>query len=274
MAEQTLIVDGHIHYYDCYQVDQFFDSALAQMERLGKQTVPAGSSFTKILLFTEGKDNNFFARFKANPAIKTKNDYSFEALEEESIKLMQLGQTVAYILRGRQIVTRENLEVLTLASNLDIPDGLPIRQVIEQIIENENIAVLAWGTGKWLFKRGRIIRSLLEEYRSPFLLVGDNSARPGFWPSPIPFRMAKKSGTPLISGSDPLPFPQEYKKAGSYCFVLNGDFAPGTPAQSIRKLLSCRPLVPKLLGHRDNTVEFFQRQIKMFLKKHTAASKV
>ncbi|MDR4506612.1 MAG: hypothetical protein MRK01_17725 [Candidatus Scalindua sp.] len=36
---------------------------------------------------------------------------------------------------GRQIVTREKLEVLSIASDQNIEDGLPIEEVIKKLID-------------------------------------------------------------------------------------------------------------------------------------------
>ena len=72
---------------------------------------------------------------------------------------------------------------------------------MNRINEGREPAVLAWGVGKWLFKRGKIIRQLIETYDSPYLLLGDNSGRPSFWPTPNLFKQAKLLNIPIINGS-------------------------------------------------------------------------
>lgn len=264
-----LIVDGHVHVYPGYDVDKFFDSALTNMKHFSTSLYPGEENVQKILLFTEGKDNDFFNQFKKGGISLKNTDFKFKETKEEcSIILTKKGEALCYILRGRQIVTKENLEVLAIASGQQIPDGLPIRDVIKKITGQKEIAVLAWGVGKWFFKRGEIIKQVIEENKSPYLFVGDNSARPGFWPLPRLFKLAKKSNIYLINGSDPLPFKEEASKVGSYGFIIEGDFNPAEPAKSFRKAVQTNPQSIRFFGSRDTTFSFFKRQAKMFLKKH------
>lgn len=264
-----LLIDGHVHVYDCYDLDTFFAAALSNLERYTVKLNPDGSDMPKILLLTEGKENDFFSKFKNNDVRLKNPDREFKITKEEcSIVLMEKEKPLCYILRGRQIVTKENLEVLALASNQNIPDGQPIDQVIKKIIEQKEIAVLAWGVGKWFFKRGKVIKKMIEDFRSPYLFVGDNSARPVFWLQPKPFIIAKRANLSVISGSDPLPFAEEAGKVGSFGFAVEGDFDPAEPAKSFREALLSNPDSIRFFGKRDSALSFFKRQAKMFLKKY------
>ncbi len=269
MKKSKLLIDGHVHVYDSFDLEIFFGAALGSLDSYAGKLYPGEDNLQKILLFTEGKENDFFSRFKANDIDLKNANYKFKTTGEEcSIVLKENGTPLCYILRGRQIVTEESLEVLAVASSQKIPDGLPIEEVIKKIIEQKEIAVLAWGVGKWFFTRGKIIIKKIEEFRSPYLFIGDNSARPTFWPQPKLFKTAKRAGIPIINGSDPLPFAEEAGKVGSYGFVLEGEFDPAEPAKSFREaLLSNRESI-RFFGKRDGAFSFFKRQAKMFLKKY------
>lgn len=269
MKKSKLIVDGHVHVYPCYHIDTFFHAAAANMEQLSASRFPGSEDMPKILLFTEGKEIDFFGQFKNNTALPKDSPFTFKKTKEDySLVLAEQEKPLCYILRGRQIVTEENLEVLTVATNRRIPDGLPIREVIKKIIDKKEIAVLAWGVGKWFSKRGKIIEEVIRDIQSPYLFIGDNSARPGFWPAPQLYNAAQESGMSLINGSDPLPFAGEEKKAGSYGFGIEGEFDPQQPGKSFRNALLSNPESILFFGSRDSAFSFFKRQFKMFFKKH------
>ena len=270
-ARSRLIVDGHVHIYPCFDLDMFFQSVDTNMEKFLEQSRHEKQETHRILLFTEGKENDFFARFKNGEILFKHSDYKFQKTKEEtSLVLTDNGKPLCYILRGRQIVTKENLEILAVASGQHIPDGLPVQDVIKKIIDQKEIAVLAWGVGKWFFKRGKIIKQIISEMKSPYpyLFIGDNSARPGFWPTPKLFNLAKKLEISLINGSDPLPFAEEVEKVGSYGFTIEGEFDPAEPGKSFRETLLANSESIRFFGSRDSAISFFKRQLKMFLKKH------
>jgi hypothetical protein len=272
MIKKTrLMIDGHVHVYDCYDLVAFFKTASAYLDYYYKALHSNGSPYEKILLLTEGKENDFFGMIKKSRGIPGDSGFGIrETGEESSFLLTRDDKPVCYVLRGRQIVTRENLEVLAVATTLSLKDGLPISDVLETIIQREELAVLAWGFGKWLFKRGKIIRRMLETYRSPYLIVGDNSGRPVFWPTPGTFKWACKSNIPVINGSDPLPFKEETIKVGSYGFTVEGDFDPEMPSQSLKEIL-ITPGVGEdvdFFGRRDGLISFFKRQSRIYTKKY------
>jgi hypothetical protein len=185
-----------------------------------------------------------------------------------SIILAKENKRLCYLLKGRQIVTKENLEVLAIGSGQTIENGIPIETVLERIIDKEEMAVLAWGFGKWLFGRSKIIKRIIKNYNSPDLLVGDNSARPTFWPIPRLFKGARALNISIINGSDPLPFAGEETKVGSYGFSVEGEFNENEPAKSLRDILVSPGLTIGFFGRRDNTISFFRRQSKIYLRKY------
>jgi len=266
-----LMVDGHVHIYDCYDLEKFFDSAVKNMNHFYHTLYPntKESPFEKILLLTEGRKNDFFSQFKKSGGFSNESGYHFlDTKEDISLVLARHNKPLCYLLKGRQIVTREDLEVLLVASGQEIEDGIPIEAVIERIIDKNDIAVLAWGFGKWFFKRGSVIHSLIEKYRFPGLFIGDNSGRPTFWPRPQPFNRAKEHDIPIISGSDPLPFRDEVHKVGTYGFSVEGKFNKNEPAGSIWEILLSPETTIDFFGRRDSAVSFFKRQSKIYLKKY------
>jgi len=269
MKKTRLMVDGHVHIYDCYNLEMFFNTAVKNLEHFYNTYYSNGSPYELILLLTEGKSNDFFSRFKEKGNFPNDSGYHFlNTNEDVSLVLAKENKRLCYLLKGRQIVTKENLEVLAIGSTQTIEDGLPIETVLEQIMDKEEMAVLAWGFGKWLFKRGKIIKRIIKNYNSPDLLVGDNSGRPVFWPIPRLFKKARALNMSIINGSDPLPFAGEETKVGSYGFSVEGDFNENEPARSLRDILVSPGLTIGFFGQRDNTIAFCKRQSKIYLRKY------
>ncbi|MCP5102181.1 MAG: hypothetical protein GY950_02320, partial [bacterium] len=115
MKTTRLLIDGHVHLYDCYDLEKFFHNAVKNMDHYYKALYPGTEdiSHEKILLLTEGKKNDFFSRFKNGETFPNDSGYRFVPTGEDfSLLLTREDQPVCYLLKGRQIVTRENLEVL------------------------------------------------------------------------------------------------------------------------------------------------------------------
>ncbi|MCP4148303.1 MAG: DUF1643 domain-containing protein [bacterium] len=268
MKKTCVMVDGHVHIYDCYDLENFFNYAISNIELSFRSQFAAGE-YKNVLLFTEGNKTDFFSKFKQDTSFL--NDFGYglrETKESCSLVLTKHDVPVCYLLKGRQVVTAENLEVLLIASDLMLEDGLPIDEVLKKIIDNKNIAVLAWGFGKWLFNRGKIVADKISKYQCSHLFIGDNSGRPVFWGTPPQFKTAATLKLPLLNGSDPLPFSGEESKVGSYGFSVNGDFDPEKPAKSLQEIILSKKTEIKPFGKRDSTLSFFKRQAKMYLKKY------
>ncbi len=269
MTKTNLIVDGHVHIYDCYDLDKFFDAAIKNLNNIHTSIYPKNNNYQRILLFTEGKDNDYFSQFKRNGIPGQQSEYKFENTQEDSsLILLKNDEPVCNIIAGRQIITSEKLEVLSIASSMKIEDGLPIEDVIERILDKRDITILAWGVGKWLFKRGEIISDIIKKYHSPYLFIGDNSARPSFWQVPKLYHLAKKHNIRILRGSDPLPFSEETCRVGTFGFAIDGDFQVNNPAESFREILISNKSNITLFGYQDKTSSFLKRQTRMFFRRY------
>jgi hypothetical protein len=271
IEKSRLLIDGHVHVYDSFDLIEFFTRACTHLDYFYEKKYANGSPYEKLLLLTEAGNNDFFARWREHGRLGLNSGFQFkETGEEASLILEKDSVPQCYILRGRQIVTAEGLEVLAVGSTLTIPDGLPIQEVIQTIINQEELAVLAWGFGKWLFRRGKVIQQLIATNDSPYLLLGDNSGRPVFWGTPRLYKQGRAVNTVLTSGSDPLPFPEEYIKVGTFGFSLEAQFDQNKPAASLRDILISPGISSNIdyFGYRDGIVSFFTRQSKIYLKKY------
>jgi len=97
--------------------------------------------------------------------------------------------------------------------------------------------------------------------------LGDGAGRPFFWGTPSHFREAEARGIRILPGTDPLPFPRQMGRAGSYGFLLEGTIDLTRPAEGIKTALldpSSR-LTP--FGKAERALPFIRNQIAMQRRK-------
>lgn len=151
--------DAHVHIQERFNLDQFLLCALDNFNRQRIVTVPQ-SSDTCFLLLTEAKSLDFFSKLAQQARQKTSPlpvPWQLRATgEEESLLLNHASRPGVrmFVVAGRQLVTREKLEVLALASLAKIDDGRPLADTVDEVRNCGGLAVLPWGAGKWLGKEG------------------------------------------------------------------------------------------------------------------------
>ena len=82
----NLIVDDYVHYYDCYDFDKVFDVAIRNMDAGFRSIYPGDNNYQKVLLLTEGKDNDYYSRFKTNGRLGKQSEYEFGNTQENCYK--------------------------------------------------------------------------------------------------------------------------------------------------------------------------------------------
>ncbi len=99
------------------------------------------------------------------------------------------------------------------------------------------------------------------------LFLGDESSRPFFWGTPRHFGEARARGLRVLPGTDPLPFPHELGRAGSFGFWAHMAIDPARPAASLKAHL--RGPAPEVhpFGRLEGPVLFVRNQIAMQLRK-------
>ena len=131
--------------------------------------------------------------------------------------------------------------------------------------EQGAIPVIPWAVGKWLGKRGRILADILEAESGRGLYLGDNGGRPFFWRNIPHFRQAHGLGMPVLPGSDPLPFPSEISRVGSFGFRIPGTISNDQPAMDCRELIRNRGTDIRAYGSLDTPLHFLLNQVRVRL---------
>jgi hypothetical protein len=266
IADRLTLVDGHVHVHACFDLARFLGAAAAN---LGAAATELGATDrTGVLMLTEGRGERAFVRLRDDLAScsvpgwsirETSEATSVEAIHDEGLRLT--------LVAGRQIVTREQVEVLAFNTTAELPDRGGLHETLERVWADGSIAVVPWGFGKWWFRRGRLVRDALKRYRDRPFMLGDNAGRPRHVAGPAMFRIARSLGIAVLPGSDPLPFPSEIGKVGCYGAVLRSGLDPERPGQSVvRELAECDGrLTP--FGTRERFPRFVRVQLAMQWRK-------
>jgi hypothetical protein len=266
MPLSRVAVDFHLHFYRNYDEKIFWPALCANLARGASQTTAAASPLERVALLTEAAGCDMFsvwaARSGTGPA-----PYEFRpTAEAHSLALWRNGERSLLVIRGRQIVTRERLEVLTAGPLPAIPDGRPLPAVVDELTAAGALAIIPWGAGKWLGRRGRLVRETAARLDAATFFLADNPARPWFWPAPRLFREQSECGRAVLRGSDPLPIGGEEKRAGAYASLFEGNFDPDRPLASLTAMLAAGDAV-RSLGRQDTLAGFFWRQSRLRCRK-------
>lgn len=244
-----ILIDSHVHIYPHYD-------ASALLDVFHRRTRTAGAS-CGIMMLAEREGTEVFSSWANGNTLP--EGYTVTQSDATSIILRKMERPTIVVVAGRQIACAERIEILALATKTTFHDGTPAKAAVAEVIAAGAIPVLAWGVGKWLFKRAEVVESLLQSYDGDQLLIGDPSLRPVFWPTPHLMAKAAACGHRVLAGSDPLPPKSEATRVGQYAELAPDAFldlsAPLTP--QIVSILTTHPLTR--IGRRAGLIEFLRR---------------
>lgn len=274
-APPVTLVDAHVHLHG-FHVDAFLDAAAHNF-----QAAAAGlglpASTPGCLLLAEMQGEQAFLRLRGEVGRERSGPWRFEATGEEGSLIARMPGRPAtpplVLVAGRQVRTREGLEVLALATLEDFADGLPFAGTLERVHWSGALPVVPWGFGKWWFERGGLVEGLLQGREREAVFLGDNAGRPGLAPRPPLFRLAESHGVPVLPGSDPLPLAGHAGRAGSYGFVLDAGLDGGQPAMLLAAALRQGRQAgwrPRAFGRCRGLLGFCRDQSALRLRKRPA----
>lgn len=224
-------LDTHVHLHPFYDLARAFASA---RDVLAGAAGPGG---TAALCLTEAAGCRAFDSLRdgslAVPGWAVEPAADGLALRVSPVA----GGEGLWIAAGRQIVTRERIEVLALGCGAAVPDGLAAGDALERVRAAGALPVLPWAPGKWFGGRGRLVASLMDRFGPAALALADTALRPLGWPTPVLIRRGLREGFRVLAGSDPLPFAGEERRIGRYATLADGRPDPAAPAASILRLL-------------------------------------
>ena len=241
-----LLLDAHVHVYPEYDRAVLLGSAL---RHLSARATP-GDALALVLVEREGVD--VFGEWEAGKGLP--DGWTATAIDPTAVRLRYDRGGVMTVFAGRQVACAERLEILGVCTRAPVPDGVSCEEAVAALRASGGVPVLAWGVGKWLFKRAKLVRSLLAAHAPDALPLCDTSLRPVFWPRPAAMRGVR----PVLCGSDPLPRLGEERQAGRYACAVPVDIAGPNPSALLRGALAKRGIQP--VGQRSGPVEFLRRR--------------
>lgn len=245
----AILIDTHIHIYDSYATEILFQA-------FRDNTIRAKANMGALFL-VERDGVDFFSKLKDGEGLPPNSSIIESDATSFIIRTPSLPDII--IVAGRQIACKEKVEILAYGTQVAIPDGTPIRDTINKILTTGGKPVLAWGVGKWLFKRGKLVKNLLKEYTPDQLLIGDSALRPTFWFEPLIMRAARKNGFTILAGSDPLPASDQALRAGQYAERYEKNIDTTQPlTQQLIKILTDKQTT--VFGRRSNLKEFLHNR--------------
>lgn len=262
-----ILIDAHIHFHGCYDKATFLNSAQNNFKKIAlKRNI---ENFQSILFLTESYGDNFFNElFETAKNGNKLSKWTLSLTENENtIKISHENGFDLFIIAGKQIVTKENLEVLALGLKDDYRDGKSIEDVLEEVADLNILSVIPWGVGKWFSRRKQIIENLVMQTKSNNIYLGDNGNRPFFWPKPKLFQIAEGKGILNLPGSDPLPFRREVYKPGSFGFIIEEVLNEEKPFDSITEIISSTKIQFKTFGKLEGLINFLKNQVAMQIVK-------
>jgi hypothetical protein len=259
-----VLIDGHVHIYACHAIDQVLDGAWRHFQGIAAHDSTA--DFQGVLILTESEGDQVFNQLAQTTDGSVGRWSVSKTGEAHSLGLWRDDGASLLVLAGRQLVSREKLELSAYFTIEMIADGQPLTTLLEKVHHIGGVSVLPWGVGKWFGARGREVQDRLKHRAMPVLL-SDNGGRPWFWPMPRLFRLAQQQNIPVLAGSDPLPKGSEQQQAGSVGFMLRGALPPEAPAKVLKqRLLSLRATPPRY-GKPESTWGFVCNQVYMQLRR-------
>lgn len=269
MNDSTLIVDAHVHVHHTANPSELLFAAAANFSHVARRAVK--SSWQGVLMLAEMEGTNWFESLLAAEGRAGLDGWEVSVPSKESISLyVGRGDMSMLVVAGRQIVTAEGLEVLALGTRDTIANGMSLAETLRRVQESKAIAVLPWGAGKWLGRRGKLVMEVIGDDNPAVghVFAGDNSGRPVFWPAPRVFDAAVSRGHPVLPGTDPLPLPGEEGRVGRFGFWLTGVLDREAPATSLcATLLTAKAGEVHPYGARESSWRFVYNQIALRLSK-------
>jgi hypothetical protein len=261
------LVDCHVHYYGQYDVQRFLDCAAHNFRCYGGLLASADQRLGVLMLADPGGDPPF-QRLASDARLAA--GWTLVQTDEPTSLVARGADATLLIIAGRQIVTRERLEVLALGTADRIEPGLSLEETLRRVAVTGALAVLPWGFGKWWSKRGAAVRRLLRTTSPGDVFLGDNGARAAGLPDPAPFRLARQAGVLILPGSDPLPLSGQEERVGSYGLVLSGDLDLAAPTPDVLGRL--RKAAPQCeeFGRRAAAASALKMMLRMLWRKRRA----
>ena len=264
-----ILADAHVH---VFSPDDWPGLVAAARRRFHARAAALGLADEQahVLCLAEIAGCDFFAHLREEVS-RAHDDRPAPrpTAEPESLLWAEPDEPPLYVIAGRQIVSAEGLEVLALGYTAAYPDGAPAERTAADLLQSGTLVVLPWGVGKWLGRRGELVRHLASRFgHERRFFLGDNGNRPWCWPLPKLF--AEFGPARNLPGSDSLRLPGQKRRAGCIGLCGEGEIDGERPFWSFGELAASGKLRP--CGRPQKLLPFLRSQAALRLRHVRAQS--
>jgi len=271
-STSLVLIDSHVHIHGTYDLNIFFESVFNNFSYYASR-IDKTKPWKAFLLLTEMYAVNYFGKLYETNSIDSSNKYIVQRTEEKnSVRITSSKGNEVFVISGKQIIAKNNIEVLALCTNKEFDEQQSLSSTIKLINVENGIAVLPWGVGKWSGKRKESLNKFLIDNREESFFLGDNSGRPTFWSEPDLFKIGNQTGHFVLPGTDALSIPSEVNKTATYGFYVYDKIDKNKPTESIKNIITNLTASPKHYGRLEKIGPFFKNQIIMQLNKKKVKS--
>lgn len=263
---RVLFIDTHVHIYQVFSLDALFDAAVENFARAARSLGLAASPRDGMLLLTETATDHAFEAL-AGGELRPGRWQVAATAEPAVLRLTHEKQPPLWLVAGRQIATREDLEVLALGATARFPDGEPFESIIAAVDQAAALTALPWGFGKWWGARGAIIERVMRTPRTRPLYLGDNGGRLALSTRPQLLSRGESLGLKVLPGTDPLPFSGQESRVGTFGMLLRDWDPDDRPLAQFARRLGELPQSPTQFGRLTGIAPFVRLQIAMQMRK-------
>jgi hypothetical protein len=262
---RVLFVDTHVHIYPVFSLDALLDAAVENFARAARALGLAETPRDGMLLLTETVNDHAFEALASGELRPGR--WQVAATAEPAVLRLTHDKHALWLVAGRQIATREDLEVLALGAAARFPDGEPFESSIAEVDQAAALTALPWGFGKWWGARGQIIDRVMRAPRARPLYLGDNGGRLALSTRPQLLNRGESLGLKVLPGTDPLPFSGQESRVGTFGMLLRGWDPEEKPLAQFARRLRELPRSPTQFGSLTGIAPFVRLQIAMQMRK-------
>ena len=214
------IVDTHVHLRDGVRVEQLLDVAAANFKTQLESQNKSAAQACCVLFMTESSGEQCFNQCQCGNVF---GGWRFEHVLGEHFVLMTHEQKENIgLVRGQQIVCKENIEVLWVGGCDETLQGKGAIEVLDKLADLGGLVILPWGLGKWTGRRKRVVEEILSSFSHDKLLIGDTPLRGSLFSQQRFMQRLTDAGYMLLPGTDPLPIHGGQQRVGLNGIVIDG----------------------------------------------------
>ena len=260
-----ILFDAHVHIYDVFHLDTLIISAFENFDAAIRSLRQDMKNCSCFLLLAESNGPHYFSELREKAQREGRGFSGSWSLamtqENRSLQVFHpdFPDLSLFIVAGRQLVTKERLELLALFTDGEFAAGMDMQKAVDTVVSNGGLPVCAWGAGKWLGKRGLFLKDFLQSSAGSAVFLGDSGGRPTPWrPSRLLYLPSHRRR--VVSGTDPLALAGEEKRVGSFGGYLEGICEQGRPAQYLQERMLKKDVNIRSFGRSLNMISFVRNQ--------------